>query len=67
MTEKSPWDAGPEWIHIKNRLPPENTILETISEGGEKAELILADGLWWLKDRSMYVYYVPRFWRVANG
>jgi len=67
MTEKSPWDGGPNWTHLKNRLPPERVLLETISPGGIQQDLIYHSGHFWAPEGDIYVYYEPQFWRVKNG
>lgn len=37
-----------------------------ITESGDERELIFDRGLWYLPDRSMYVYFQPVFWRWFN-
>ena len=60
-----------EWIECKNELPPEKEIVETKIDDGRfrrnEQELFLRDGLWYLPDGSMYVYYTPTHWRRTLG
>jgi hypothetical protein len=44
-------------------LPPDGTRCVVITPIGDERELIYSSGLWWLPDRSMYVYFLPAFWR----
>ena len=34
-----------------------------MTESGDERELIFENGLWWLPDRSMYVYFTPKYWK----
>lgn len=55
--------TGEDWTHIANRPPPANVQLETISDGGISATLILWEGGWWTPDLKTQVFYTPKFWR----
>lgn len=55
------------WTRTDKQLPPEGVVVETISEGGQQQPLRLQGRLWFLPDGSMYVYYVPTFWRPLEG
>lgn len=46
--------------------PPSNVLLDVITESGDQRQLIFDSNLWWLPDKSMYVYFLPEFWRVAS-
>lgn len=46
-------------------LPPSGTDVEVITPGGDQRSLYYESGLWFLPDRSMYVYFVPAYWRAA--
>ena len=54
-----------DWIRTDRSLPPDNKVVLTMDSGGHVQELIRDGRLWWFKDRSMYVYYVPTFWKEA--
>lgn len=55
------------WILTAEHLPPENQVVDTKidDEKGVRNEtqLIFCNNLWWLPDKSMYVYYTPTHWR----
>lgn len=55
------------WISTAEKLPPENQIVDTKidDENGvrNEQELIYSHYLWFLPDKSMYVYYTPTHWR----
>ncbi len=55
-----------DWKSTKDDTPPQDKLLDVITETGRQTQLILSRGLFWLPDRSMYVYYVPMLWRVAQ-
>lgn len=52
------------WNRVDKTLPPHGVVVDTISPGGMESELKLIDGLWFFPDGSMFVYYVPEFWRA---
>lgn len=53
------------WALLSEQHPPEGIVVETRGENDRGVrELILEKGLFWLTDRSMYVYFVPYEWRV---
>lgn len=49
------------WRSVQNDPPPDGVVVEVQNNGG--AKLVKQDGLWFLPDFSMYVYYTPEFWR----
>ena len=51
------------WNRTDTTLPPENEILRVITESGDERELLFYNGLWFLPDKSMYVYFVPVYWK----
>jgi hypothetical protein len=55
--------AEGNWTRVDQQLPPKGVVVDTISPGGVENKLKLMDGLWFFADASMYVYYVPEFWR----
>ena len=52
-----------QFVETQYRTPDYNTKCEVITPGGETRELIYDMGLWWLPDKSMYVYFTPTYWR----
>lgn len=50
------------WTSTDVLLPPDGIEVEVLN-GGIETTLVRDGRLWWFPDRSMYVYYVPRFWR----
>ena len=55
-----------DWTPTEQGLPPAGVIVEAMDSGGH-VQLLKRDGsLWWFADGSMYVYYVPKFWRVPS-
>ena len=55
------------WISVDDSLPLENEVVETLisDEKGirNEADLVLYKGLWFVADKSMYVYYLQTHWR----
>lgn len=56
----------PTWISCRDRLPPDNQVVLTKIDDRlgvrNEQELLRHRNLWWLKDKSMYVYYSPTHW-----
>lgn len=52
-----------EWIPCDRELPPDGTVVDTLSEGGVEQPLKRCQRLWFVPDGSMYVYYTPVAWR----
>lgn len=50
-----------QWNEIATA--PEGVPVNTITDTGLEQVLIRENGLWWLQDRSMYIYYQPKFWK----
>ena len=57
-----------EWISVKDKLPPENLVVETKIEDmhgvRNQTKLKRRGRLWFFPDEMMYVYYTPTHWRV---
>ena len=55
------------WIATSETLPPNGKLVETKIDDaqGERnvAKLKRCNGLWFIPDGSMYVYYRPTHWR----
>jgi len=58
--------ADIQWAVTEKKAPPEGVLLDVITETGRQTQLIFEQGMWWLEDKSMYVYFVPLFWKVAD-
>lgn len=43
--------------------PEEGALVKVLTESFVERPLVWEKGLWWLPDRSMYVYFVPVAWR----
>lgn len=54
-----------DWTMTDSQLPPEGVEVLAMDSGGHVQTLVHSSGLWWFPDRSMYVYYTPRCWRLA--
>lgn len=52
------------WELASRRNPPENALVEVITPGGDQRKLVFSRNLWWLPDKSMYVYFAPTHWRL---
>lgn len=59
------------WIATSEQLPPENQIVDTKIDDEKglrnECQLIFSRNLWWLPDKSMYVYYSPTHWRYSTN
>lgn len=51
------------WTPTKDELPESGRVVEVITPGGDERDLYYSAPLWFLPDRSMYVYFTPTFWR----
>lgn len=57
------------WIETGTKLPPEGIEVITKIDDAEYgprnvATLKRTGNLWWTKDMTMYVYYVPTHWMM---
>lgn len=54
------------WTKITDEHPPKGKVVKTKidDENGVRNEqdLLFDNNLWWLPDKSMYVYYTPTHW-----
>ena len=55
-----------QWNLTASALPPVGVKVRTMSEGGIEQTMIYDNNLWWLPDKSMYVYYTPQFWKPLD-
>lgn len=51
---------------IRASLPLEGQVVETMDSGGHVQPLVRSGNLFYFPDMSMYVYYMPKFWRVGT-
>ena len=52
------------WTRTTDTLPAEGSEVEAITPSGAPTRLAYSSGMWWTPDRSMYVYFVPTWWRT---
>jgi hypothetical protein len=52
-----------EWFRTDEKMPPEGLVVIVLN-GPHEQMLVFERGLWWLADRSMYVYFTPKLWRL---
>lgn len=55
-----------DWTLTGCQLPPYGQKVQTMDSGGKVQDLVLKGKLWWFPDGSMYVYYVPKFWKPCE-
>lgn len=56
-----------DWIPTERELPPDDVVVDAMDSGGHVQPLKRRGNLWWFADGSMYVYFVPKFWRARAG
>lgn len=56
-----------EWFSPKDKLPPHGEVVDTLNSAGQMTQLKRVGNLWFFADGSMYVYYLPTFWRVRRS
>lgn len=54
------------WNKSESVLPKDDTLVDTLSEGGLQTQLVYWKRLWWHPDKSMYMYYTPAYWRPVT-
>jgi hypothetical protein len=52
------------WVRAADAVPDDGSEVDVITPGGAQQRLVYESGLWWLPDRSMYVYFTPEFWHA---
>lgn len=55
--------AREQWHIPEDRLPPDGQVVDCMTSSGAVVKLKRIGNLWFVEDGSMYVYYVPQFWR----
>jgi hypothetical protein len=53
-----------EWFNPYDKRPPDGVVVDTLNSAGQMTQLVLKGNMWWFADMSMYIYYVPKFWRI---
>ncbi len=54
----------PDWTPAASTQPPEGVVVQCMDSGGHVQDLVRKGRLYFYPDMSMYVYYVPRFWKA---
>lgn len=54
-----------EWKRPQDCLPADGQDVDWMDSAGNINKGRYQGRLWFLRDMSMYVYYVPTFWRAA--
>ncbi len=58
------------WVSVGFKKPPENILVETkiddIKGVRNEAKLARRGNLYFVEDRTMYVYYMPTHWKHIN-
>lgn len=55
-----------QWTPCTSNLPPDDVVVDTISEGGIQQHLKRSGRLWFVPDGTMYAYYTPTHWRFIT-
>ena len=50
------------WHNAREVKPPEGVLVNVITDGGDKRQLVWHRNLWFLPDLSMYVYFEVSSW-----
>lgn len=59
-------DIEQGWTRSDKTLPPEKQVVLAMDSCGHVQRLKYYRRLWWFEDMSMYVYYVPVYWRALS-
>lgn len=51
------------WMPVREIRPMSGREVQVLTPGGDVRRLVFDGDLWWLPDRSMYVYFTPTHWR----
>lgn len=54
------------WWNADVLLPTDDREVVCLAPSGEERTLRYDRDLWWLPDKSMYVYFTPTHWREAR-
>ncbi|SDH41944.1 hypothetical protein [Microbacterium sp. 77mftsu3.1] len=53
-----------QWKVYADELPPEGVLVDCITETGRQTQLRRSGSLLFIPDGTIYVYFVPLFWRL---
>lgn len=56
-----------QWIRTSELYPESGRLVEWLDSAGNIIEGKMVGRLWFFRDCSMYIYYVPEFWRYDDG
>lgn len=59
-------ETAPDWHLTADIVPPERAEVDVMLSDGSTQRLVRIGGLWFVPDRSMYVYFVPRHWKFPT-
>lgn len=59
--------SEPNWTMTATMPPPEGVVVLAMDSGGHVQRLKRVGRLYYFEDMSMYVYYVPTFWRLPDA
>lgn len=55
-----------DWTPTDRKPPPNSVEVDTMDSGGHVQRLVREGNLYWFADKSMYVYYAPKLWRLPE-
>ena len=55
-----------DWNLTEKESPEDGVVVETMDSGGHVQDMKKKGNLWWLADDSMYVYFIPMFWKPKD-
>jgi hypothetical protein len=53
-----------DWTPTETMPPPENVVVDAMDSGGHVQRLVRSGRLYFVEDRSMYVYFTPTHWKL---
>ena len=56
-----------DWIRTDTQEPPERVVVDAMDSGGHVQPLKRIGRLWFVPDGSIYVYFVPTFWKHRSA
>lgn len=59
--------VGRTWTRTEAGTPFDGEIVEVITPNGAQCLMVYKNGLWFLKDSNMYVYFRPLMWRYVDS
>lgn len=52
-----------DFTPTSRELPPNGLVVDAMDSGGHVQPLKRKGNFWWFPDDSMYVYFVPTYWK----